>query len=57
VLKQKSGAAPATLATGTASATGSVASHRYTARLNRWSGLRLFFSVARRLDYWSFLLR
>lgn len=53
VLKQKAGAAPTLAAAGT----GTVASQRYAPRLYDRSGLRLLFSVARRLDYWLFLLR
>ncbi|HZI89910.1 MAG TPA: hypothetical protein VFD83_05630 [Candidatus Polarisedimenticolia bacterium] len=58
VLKQKSGAAPTTLAAGAGtSTTGSVTTHSRWAGLYHRGGLRMFFTVARRLDYWLFLLR
>ena len=53
VLKNKSGASPTVLAAGT----GSTAPKQFAPRVYDRSGLRLLFSVARRLDYWLFLLR
>ena len=52
VLKNKSGASPTVLAAG-----GSTASKQFAPRVYQSSGLRLLFSVTRRLDYWLFLLR
>ncbi len=54
VLKNKSGASPAVLAAG---GTGSTASKQFAPRVYDRSGLRLLFSVTRRLDYWLFLVR
>ena len=53
VLKNKSGASPTVLAAGT----GSTASKQFAPRVFDRSGLRLLFSVTRRLDYWLFLVR
>jgi hypothetical protein len=53
VLKNTSGAAPTVLAAGT----GSTTAKQFTPRVYDRSGLRLLFSVTRRLDYWLFLLR
>jgi hypothetical protein len=54
VLKNKSAASPTVLAAGT----GSTATQKqYAPRVYDRSGMRLLFSVARRLDYWLYLLR
>ena len=53
VLKNKSGAAPTVLAAGGSTAT----SRQFAPRVYDRSGLRLLFSVTRRLDYWLFLVR
>lgn len=54
VLKQKAGVAPTVLAAGS----GSTATQRQVApRTYDRSSMRLLFSVARRLDYWLYLLR
>ena len=54
VLKNKAGASPTLAAAGTGSV---AATKQLTPRQLDRSGLRLLFSVARRLDYWLFLLR
>ena len=54
VLKDKSAASPTRLSAGT----GSTATQRqYSPRVYDRGGMRLLFSVARRLDYWLYLLR
>jgi len=55
VLKDKSAASPTRLSAGTGST--ATQQQQYTPRVYDRSGLRLLFSVARRLDYWLFLFR
>jgi len=55
VLKQKAGTAPTVLAAGSGST--APTQRQYAPRQYDRGELRLLFSVARRLDYWLYLLR